>query len=215
MRAEASGRPCAADRNDAVDGRPRLLATLTFVLIAVVTPIRWWPAYFIEAAIVLAAYASAGQPWRLLVVRLGAVFPLLLLVAGSVVLSQVLRDGWLLAIQILARATLALTAMITLTVTTPFPSILTALARLRVPATLVAVLTFMYRFTFVLADDLVRMRRAVRARTFRDRPIAQIQRVARLVGLLLLRAFERAERVYAAMCARGWNGTLPDLDNDA
>jgi cobalt/nickel transport system permease protein len=33
-----------------------------------------------------------------------------------------------------------------------------------------------------------------------------------MIGMLLIRALERSERVYGAMCARGWDGTLRTLD---
>ena len=191
------------------DARPRVLATLTFVLVAVVTPITLWPLYIVEAAVVLSAYAVGGRPWRVLLLRLAALLPLVTLLAGSVVLSRALQDGWLLAIQMLARSLLAVTAVTSLVVTTPFTSILAAMGRLQVPAALVSILTFMYRYLSVLGDELTRMRRAMEARTFQESRLHETMRVASLTGLLFVRAFERAERVQAAMYSRGWDGRVP------
>ena len=102
--------------------------------------------------------------------------------------------------------------MAVLIVTTPFPAILTALARLRLPSTLVSILAFMYRYLFVLLDELARMRRAKLSRTFQSHWRTELVLVAQLAGLLFVRAFERAERVYAAKHARGWNGRSHSRD---
>ena len=196
------------------DVRARVVVTVLFVVVVVITPIRWWPAYVAEAILVGAAYAIGGRPWRLLLVRLAAVLPFLVLIAGSVVLSRAMQGGWELAAQILCRAVLALAAMATLTVTTPFPAILTAMARLHMPDTLVSILAFMYRYIFVLGDELTRMRRAKAARTFQGDWRTELVVAAHLSGMLFVRAFERAERVHAAMCARGWTGRFysPDVE---
>jgi cobalt/nickel transport system permease protein len=56
----------------------------------------------------------------------------------------------------------------------------------------------------VLADESERMRRARASRTFTRGRRFQWQTLASVAGLLFVRAAERAERIYAAMCARGW-----------
>jgi cobalt/nickel transport system permease protein len=62
----------------------------------------------------------------------------------------------------------------------------------------------MHRYIFVLAEESARMARARASRTFnRNRPFAWVA-AASVVGQLFIRASERAERVYDAMCARGW-----------
>jgi cobalt/nickel transport system permease protein len=62
----------------------------------------------------------------------------------------------------------------------------------------------MHRYLFVLVDEGERMRRARASRTFVRRRGHQWQTLATIVGQLFVRASERAERIYAAMCARGW-----------
>ena len=80
---------------------------------------------------------------------------------------------------------------------------------------LVAMLAFMYRYIFILWDELARLRHARDARdfgfgSFRMRWVANAQ----LIGLLLLRAMERAERTHHAMLARGWDGSMRFLGDD-
>jgi len=88
--------------------------------------------------------------------------------------------------------------------TTPFSELLPVLRRVRVPALLVTTLALMHRYLFVLADEAERMRRARAARSFtRGRHFAW-RALATVAGRLFIRASERAERIYAAMCARGW-----------
>ena len=81
------------------------------------------------------------------------------------------------------------------------------------PAVLVATLQFMYRYLHVLADELDRMVQARRARTFRRSGRLDWGLLTGLIGVLFLRAFERGERVHAAMLARGWDGTIRTLDD--
>ncbi len=209
--ASGDGRRSAADR---LDPRLKLIFTLVFVVGIVLTPVRWWPLYLAEGGVILLAYAATGQPWRLLATRLAVMLPFLVLIATSVVLARALQTGWGLAIQILARALLSLSAMVTLVASTPFPKILVAMAQLRVPSIFLSILAFMYRYLFVLLDELARMRRARLARTFEQRSRTELLVVANFTGILFVRAFERAERVYAAMCARGWDGTVRYLDRD-
>ncbi len=71
----------------------------------------------------------------------------------------------------------------------------------------------MYRFVFVLWDELDTMRTARSARTFAKRgALFRWRNSAQMIGMLLIRALGRSERVYGAMCARGWDGTLRTLD---
>ncbi len=199
---------------DRLDARLKVVLTLTLVIGIVITPIRLWPLYVLEAAVVLLGYGLSRRPWRLLATRLALMLLFLVPIAGSVVLSRALQGGWALAAQVLIRALLALAAMVTLVATTPFPRILGALARLRVPSLLLSILAFMYRYLFVLAEELARMRRAKLARTFRSDLRTEVALLANVVGILFVRAFERAERIYSAMCARGWDGTLHHLGED-
>jgi cobalt/nickel transport system permease protein len=63
----------------------------------------------------------------------------------------------------------------------------------------------MYRYLFVLSDELVRMRRAKLARSLRWNLWSEFRLLGNFWGVLFVRAFERAERIHAAMCARGWS----------
>jgi len=108
--------------------------------------------------------------------------------------------------------TFALCAVTTLLLlaTTPFQEVLSALARLRVPRAFVIQLAFLYRYLWVLLDELMRMRRARAARDGGLGPWSlRFRSHAGVVGVLFLRTYDRAERIYWAMAARGFDGRLP------
>jgi cobalt/nickel transport system permease protein len=108
---------------------------------------------------------------------------------------------------------------ILLVATTQFPDLMHALRHLRFPHLLVAVISFTYRYLFVLADEVLRLMRAREARSARltDRRggglVVWRARVAgHMAGQLFLRSYERSERVYNAMQARGYQGHFQTLN---
>src|SRR5205085_10364285 len=117
------------------------------------------------------------------------------------------------ALTIVAKNSLAFLATLVLVNVTPFRTLLVALRRLGVPRALVATLQFMYRYLFVLTDELDRMAQARRSRTFRRSGRLDWGLLTGLIGILFVRAFERGDRVHAAMLARGWDGTIRSLDD--
>ena len=94
--------------------------------------------------------------------------------------------------------------MILLAGTTAFSEILRVLRAIHVPWLLLTTLTLMYRYLFVLADEAQRMRRARLSRTFIHDRWRTWKSLGTVIGQLFVRSTERAERIYAAMCARGW-----------
>jgi cobalt/nickel transport system permease protein len=110
-----------------------------------------------------------------------------------------------------AKATVGAFAAVLLGATTSFPDILHGLERLRMPRLLTVIAAFMYRYVFVIVDEARRMRAALAARAYRPRHLGQAAAIGRLVTALFLRSYERGERVYLAMLARGYAGTMPRL----
>jgi len=119
-------------------------------------------------------------------------------------LSVFQRNGLEVFLAMLTKSTLCLFCMILMTATTRFSDLLRLLWRVRVPALLVTTLALMHRYLFLLLDEMLRMARARRSRTFTDGRLLVWRDSATIIAHLFVRASERAERVYAAMCARGW-----------
>ncbi len=105
-------------------------------------------------------------------------------------------------------------AALLLAFTTPFHELIDGLRLLRLPWIMVAIISFMYRYLGVMADEATRMLRARASRSAQvdgrgGGSIAWRARVTgAMVGTLFLRSYERGERVYAAMQARGFEGEV-------
>ncbi|WP_026379721.1 cobalt ECF transporter T component CbiQ [Afifella pfennigii] len=88
-----------------------------------------------------------------------------------------------------------------------------ALSRLRAPEGLVHLLMFTVRYVDVLRGEYLRLRQAMKARGFRaGTNLHTFRSLGYLVGMMLVRAIERSERILAAMKCRGFTGRLPLLD---
>jgi cobalt/nickel transport system permease protein len=160
-----------------------------------------WPACaFLGLALLVAALAST-VPLSLLGRRLLTVEPFAL---GVALLALLQPDGLHVFLAVLAKSTLSLAAVVLLGATTPFSQVLRALSRFRVPSLLVTALALLYRYLFVLVEEMGRMQRARRSRTFSRSRWVTWRASAAVIGQLFLRTTARAERIYAAMCARGW-----------
>jgi cobalt/nickel transport system permease protein len=100
-----------------------------------------------------------------------------------------------------------------------FPDIIHALEHLRVPSILTTIIAFLYRYLFVLADEVFRLMRARESRAAAapgqrsGRSIAWRAGVAgHMAGQLFLRSYERSDRVYNAMLARGYTGHFETIN---
>jgi cobalt/nickel transport system permease protein len=79
---------------------------------------------------------------------------------------------------------------------------------LKIPAIFVLLLSFLYRYLYLLWDEAEQMQRARNLRYFGGRWSRQVSLLGRLAAALFLRSYERAERVQKAMISRGWTGEV-------
>lgn len=199
----------------------KLAGLVAFVVIVALTPRRFVAAFTVDAIVVLTVIAIAALPVRLILRRLATITPflavaLLLPFIGDgdeidVVGLGLSVDGLWAAWNIVAKAVLGATASIVVTATTPIPDLLAGLSRLRIPAVVVGIIAFMLRYLDLIVDELGRMRRAMVARAHDPHWLWQARPIAGAAGTLFVRSYERGERVHAAMAARGYTGTMPEL----
>jgi cobalt/nickel transport system permease protein len=204
-----------------LDPRAKIAGLVGVTVVAVTTAPSAWPAWAACAA-VLAAVAAAGRVppvviWR----RSRIVLPLVLAAAifipvareGAVVASigpfDISREGLDVLLSVAVKATIGTVSAVLLAATTSVPEIIRGLEAMRVPRLLILVATFMYRYLFVISDELGRMRSALAARAYRPRHLLQIAPLGRMISALFLRSYARGERVYLAMQARGFTGEMP------
>jgi cobalt/nickel transport system permease protein len=120
---------------------------------------------------------------------------------------------------ILLRSWLSVQAAILLVAATRFPDMIHAFEHLRVPAVLTTIVAFLYRYLFVLTDEVMRLLRARQSRSatipgFRSgRTVVWRARITgNMAGQLFLRSYERSDRIYNAMLSRGYTGQLRTLN---
>ncbi len=128
---------------------------------------------------------------------------------GPVAIS---RSGVLLCLQITLKALAILLSFMALVATMPTSALGHCLQRLALPAKLVQLLLLAYRYIFVIENEYHRLFRATKIRNFKPGTNMHTYRTyAYLVGMLFVRASERADRVHQAMKCRGFKGRFYTL----
>lgn len=123
------------------------------------------------------------------------------------------REGVNMALLITLKSNAIIIAFTALIATTPVPDLGHALRKLRVPDKLGWLLIFTYRHIFLIAQEYDRLHSAMKIRGFIPRTNLHTYRAyASLVGMVLVRSWERSERVYHAMLCRGFNGSFKSLN---
>jgi cobalt/nickel transport system permease protein len=207
-----------------LDPRAKVVCLLGLTVVAVTTPLGAWPVYLACAAALVAVAVFGGVGPRTIWRRGRFLLPLVLFVAlflpfvrggqqvelGPLSLSKV---GLAAFAAVSIKAVLGTISAILLGATTTFPSTLRALEAMRVPRLFVLIAGFVYRYLFVVVDEVQRMRGALAARGYRPRTALQAAAVGRVATALFLRTHARGERVYLAMLSRGYAGSVPALDS--
>ncbi|MGC8779672.1 MAG: cobalt ECF transporter T component CbiQ [Anaerolineae bacterium] len=218
----------------ALDPRVKLVLALAFILAVALTPIGAWPVYLLLLAlgfsVVLLSELGVGFVLRRSALALPfvlAALPILVTARGAA-LWHILLAGWTVTISdagvqrflsILLKSWLSVQMAVVLAASTPFPHLLLAMRAIGIPRLIVATFGLMWRYLFVLVDEALRLLRARAARSGDPDGAANGRRTGGSVawrarvaggmaGNLLVRSFDRGERIYAAMAARGYDGEV-------
>lgn len=180
---------------------PRLKVAVTFLAIigVIITPPISLAPFLGYFAAALALWLASDLPFKHLLSRIAATIPFVAVMGIGMGLGRPF-------IYILLRSTLAITFLTLLTSTTPFPSLLDALKWFRLPKVLHSLLSFIYRFIYIIIDEFQRLNRGRRSREFGNRLRLSWKGRSWMIGTFLIRSIERSERVYQAMLARGYTG---------
>ena len=209
-----------------------MIFTLAFVLFLSLTPYRAWPAYIMFLAVSLSIALLSRLGIRFVLRRALLAVPFLLAAVPLVFTgppphvpvpflqeSQVVYspEGCDRFASIALRSWISVQAAILLAASTRFPDLLIALQQLKVPKLFVAIIGLMWRYLFVISDEVARM---LRARTSRSATVPDSRHAGGtlywrakvtggIAGSLFVRSLERGDRVHAAMLSRGYTGDLP------
>lgn len=199
----------------------RLLCALLIVFAIVLTPNgHWWTwAIYGLALLALVLLSRVTLPVLLKRVAVESVFIFVVVLGtlfregGRVIWAwgplQITAVGLTILGSVILKALLSLLILNVLTLTTSVPALLNALVVLRTPPLLVAILASMYRYLNVLIGEFNAMRRAAVCRNLMGSNRWQRLVVGNMMGSLFIRTYERGERVYQAMLARGYQGVPP------
>jgi len=205
-----------------LDPRTKLVTTMVFILAVTLTAPDRWQAFVFYFLVIATLVLLSKVPVLYILKRSLVIMPFVLLIA---VFVPFFREGevagsyniWLWQVSvtysglqvlwnILAKAWLSILSLILLTSTTKITTLLECLAQLHMPRVMVLILSFMYRYIFVLVDEVLRMKQARDSRNFGGSRLWQLRTIGNMIGTLFIRSYERGERVYAAMLARGFSG---------
>lgn len=196
----------------------RLLCTLMMVMAIALTPNGEWLTWGIYGAGILGVLLTSQITYWVLLKRLAVEFSFV----GVVLLGTLFREGGITLWQwgiftitthgltilgsVSLKAFLSLVLLNLLTLTTSVPALLHALAALKMPPLLVAILASMYRYLAVLIEEFSAMRRAALSRNLMNSRRWQRLVVGNMIGSLFIRSYERGERVHQSMLSRGYTG---------
>ncbi|MBF0498857.1 MAG: hypothetical protein HQM09_01885 [Candidatus Riflebacteria bacterium] len=156
---------------------------------------------FTCAAVLLVMTALIARPDpRLFARRLLMTLPMLL---GFALFAITRPNGWTLFCGLFMKSGLCLITMLLLIQTVSNTQLIGFFRGIGIPALLLTVITLMIRYLDLLIDEAHRMRRARASRTFSREAAVDSRSIGSLIARLFLRSLDRAERVYAAMRARG------------
>jgi cobalt/nickel transport system permease protein len=209
-----------------LDARAKIIVFLTFILIGVSSPPNSFLIFGILAGALIVISLLARLPLGHLVKKVLVILPFLFVVAISIPFMK--KDGvgggynlglgglsiskgglWILW-NVIIKSSLGVFSIILLSSTTTFPQLIKGMERLGSPKIFTVLTSFMYRYSFILIDEMQRMKRARDSRCFGGRWFWQSKVIGHMVGMLFLRSFHRGERVYLAMLSRGYDGTIPE-----
>ena len=210
-----------------LDPRTKLIASLAFIVAVVLTPANNWRVFAFYFCIVAVLLILSKLPPLYVLRRSLVIFPFVFLIAvfipffkeGEIAGSyniwlwqiSVTYSGLFILANVMVKSWLCILGLILLSSTTRLADLLKGLRQLGVPKVMILILSFMYRYIFVLADEVMRMQRARDSRNFGGSRLHQIRTVGNMAGTLFIRSYERGERIYAAMLARGFDGQVRTL----
>jgi len=217
-----------------LDPRVKAVLTVAFILSNVLLPDGAWLAFVLAWLALLGLNLASGLGMGFTFKRSFVALPFALAAVTAVfsipgrALAEWQLGPWTLIptdagalrfVSIVIRSWLSVQAAVLLVAVTRFPDLVHALEHLRVPAILTTIIAFLYRYLFVLTDEVMRLMRARQSRSAEAAGrragggLAWRASIAgNMAGQLFLRSYERSDRIYNAMLSRGYDGHLRTMN---
>jgi cobalt/nickel transport system permease protein len=212
-----------------IDPRVKLFSVAALVLSAVA--VRTIAPLVVVLGVIILLCIASRIPLTFFTLRTTVFIPIfaglialpLLFMTPGVALATLRLDGVVLVItsqglyrtvQFTLRVWVCVALSVLLILTTRFSELVGAMDRLRFPRVFVMMTSITYRFIFLFLNEGYRMLLARESRITKElRWRENVASLAKIVATIFIRAHERGERVYSAMTARGYTGTLRRLNN--
>ncbi|MFQ5711123.1 MAG: cobalt ECF transporter T component CbiQ [Candidatus Geothermarchaeales archaeon] len=210
-----------------VDPRVKLCSFVAFILAAVA--VRTVTPLIILFLIITGLAVVSGIPLRFFLLRATLFIPMFAAVIalplpfitpgtplatigyGGFFIS-ITEEGLYRAAQFTLRVWVCVASLVLLALTTRFSRLVQSLERLKAPRVFVMMIAVTYRFIFLFIDEAYRMALAREARRVgMERRMQTMKSLANMLSTLFIRAYERGERVYLAMVARGYTGEAKSM----
>lgn len=212
-----------------LDPRTKIVTTVFLILTIVLTNPMEFSKFFFYFLILICLTFLAKIKVFYIIKRASIVLPFVFLVIafipflkfGNVLRSynvwlfqlNITDKGLLVIWNVFIKSFLSSMSLVLLSSTTPFSRLLKGFEKLGLPIIFVMILSFMYRYIFVLVDEALKMNTAMYARNAKLDHIRRLKVLGNIIGSLFLRTYERAERIYMVMLSRGFNGHIRLIDD--
>jgi cobalt/nickel transport system permease protein len=209
-----------------LDARAKILVFFTLILVSVSCPPNSFLVFGLLTLTLIGIALLARLPLGHLTKKILVILPFIFLVTISIPFMKkdavgggyslglgglsVSQSGLWILWNVVVKSCLGVFSIILLSSTTSFPKLIKGMEKLGSPRIFTILISFMYRYSFILIDELYRMKRARDSRSFGGRWLWHSKVIGHMIGWLFLRSFHRGERVYLAMLSRGYNGTMPE-----
>ena len=221
-------------RVHALDPRAKVVVAVVFILSNAILPDGSWYAFALAWLFILVANDLSDLGLGFSLKRSVIVLPFVVVAVSAIFspLGEPLAEwdlgfmtliptdaGVIRFLSIMLRSWLSVQIAILLVATTQFPDLIHALEHLHLPRTLTTIIAFLFRYLFVLTNEVYRMLRAREARSAGLPGIHKggglgwrIKTTGNMAGQLFTRSYERSDRIYQAMISRGYSGHIRTLN---
>ncbi len=172
--------------------------------------------------ILIILFALSRVPLFYVFKRLIIVLPVIFLAAALYPFSALISKGSgflrlsdssiTIAFSIFLKALLSVLFLILLVSTEKFHYLLGGLRKIRMPAVVCIIAALMYRYVFILSDELMRTSLARQSRTPGKLRLNRWKVLGNQMAVVFLRSWERSKMIFSAMRSRGFTGNFPSMN---
>uniref|UniRef100_A0A7C4UCH4 Cobalt ECF transporter T component CbiQ n=1 Tax=candidate division WOR-3 bacterium TaxID=2052148 RepID=A0A7C4UCH4_UNCW3 len=193
-----------------LDPRTKLICFIFFIVVVITTPSNSFLNFAIYFSLVFLLILISKVPLSYVFGRGTILISFLLIILLTNIFLG--KKGLILLTNIFIKSFISILLLVEISSTTNFTILLKGLQKMKTPDIFIQILSFMYRYLFVIIDEMERLRLGWDTRYFGKRFFLQIKTFANIIGILFIRSYERGERIYTSMLSRGFDGEIRNLN---